>query len=101
VPFAQGLSFATVDARWMKHGCGLATSGAAYCWGDGFIGTQQVSGGLNFMAMSTGEGEGLADNHTCGLTSGGAAYCRGRGISGQLGNADISHSTSTPVPVVQ
>jgi len=84
--------------------CGLATSGAAYCWGDngsGQLGDSSlvnrpapvpVKGGLTFASITTGGA------HTCGLTASGAAYCWGENFAGELGDS-TSTPRSTPVPV--
>src|SRR5213592_735706 len=72
------------------HTCGVAGSGAAYCWGtntygglgDGTYGNNRltpvaVSGGLTFAAVSGGA------LYTCGVTTSGAAYCWGLNNNGQ------------------
>jgi len=87
------------------HTCGVAGSGAAYCWGtntygglgDGTYGNNRltpvaVSGGLTFAAVST------SDSHSCGVTTSGAAYCWGSNAGGALGNGTTTGST-TPVAV--
>ncbi|NBT26834.1 MAG: hypothetical protein EBT09_09835, partial [Actinobacteria bacterium] len=94
------------------HTCGLATGGAAYCWGsnwkgelgDGTSGTARlvpvaVSGGRTYLGLASGGG------HTCGLTIDGSAYCWGYNESGQLGdgtsgvNGDSSADRLVPVAV--
>src|SRR5207249_3018598 len=107
-----GLSFSSVTG-WGQHGCGLSTTGAAYCWGDNpagqlGIGTTDgpehcspygdpcstvpvaVSGGLTFSFLSVG------GRHACGLTTTGAAYCWGFNSVGQLGDGS-NNSSSVPV----
>src|SRR5207244_10071767 len=80
------------------HTCGVATSGAAYCWGyngDGELGdgttTQQlvpnaVAGGLTFASVNAGAGQSLNTAYTCGVTSSGAAYCWGTNFYGPRGD---------------
>ena len=95
-----------------NHTCGLATGGAAYCWGSNSAGQfgdggsggirtapVAVSGGLTFTALVTGV------EHTCGLVSGGTAYCWGNNGHGELGdgtsgvNGDSSANHRAPVAV--
>ncbi len=89
VPVRGGLPFVTISAGG-QHTCGIATGGAAYCWGDnrfgqlgGTIRTQGlmvVDGGLSFASLSAGH------LHTCGVTTEGLAYCWGDNSHGQLGD---------------
>ncbi|MES2176701.1 MAG: Ig-like domain-containing protein [Gemmatimonadota bacterium] len=85
-----------------SHLCGIATGGAAYCWGlndagqlgDGSFTNRTapaaVAGGLAFTKISAG------DRLTCGLVSTGQVHCWGLGISGQMGNGTTS---SSAIPV--
>ncbi len=87
-----------------EHSCGIAESGAAYCWGsgnDGKLGnagfTSQpapvaVFGGLTWQSVAAGGA------HSCGVTTGGVVYCWGTNITGALGNPSISQSP-VPIPV--
>lgn len=86
------------------HSCGIASGGAAYCWGSngeeqlGNGGTSDrefpvpVSGNLILASVSGGA------YHTCGVTSSGAAYCWGHNGSGELGDNSFG-DRSTPVLV--
>ena len=88
-----GLSFATISTGFQI--CGVATGGAAYCWGGG-DGPSPVAvrGGVSFATVSAGGG------HTCGVTPSGTAYCWGDNRYGQLGNGTRTSSV-TPTPVAQ
>jgi len=88
--------------------CGIATTGAAFCWGsqeggrlgDGTMapGGQfvtapvAVSGGLTFTDVATG------GDHACGIATGGAAFCWGHNERGQLGRGNSANS-AVPVAV--
>src|SRR5690606_13848178 len=81
------------------------STGAAYCWGDGWFGRlgygdtddslvpTPVAGGLTFTAITAGNA------HTCGLTTDGAAYCWGNGWDGQLGDGSNIDISLVPTPV--
>jgi alpha-tubulin suppressor-like RCC1 family protein len=82
--------------------CALASTGAAYCWGNNSTAVSGdlvalgnntntasdvpvlVSGGLFFTQISVG------GDFACGLTSAGVAYCWGNNHSGQMGNGGTS-----------
>ena len=108
VAVAGGHTFATVS---VEDGitCGVATDGAAYCWGGssgGELGAGAspqsppcrtldgstfcssipvaVTGGLTFTGISAGKG------FTCGVASTGAAYCWGLNNWGQLGTGSTT-----------
>jgi alpha-tubulin suppressor-like RCC1 family protein len=105
-PVSGGLTFsAVVTGSGSAHTCGVAASGAPYCWGangDGQIGDGTVAdrlspttveGGLVLGRLSVGGG------HSCGVTSaGGVAYCWGANGDGQLGDGSLS-GRRTPVRV--
>jgi alpha-tubulin suppressor-like RCC1 family protein len=105
VAVAGGTSFATVSSGGL-YTCGLATSGAAFCWGDniwGELGTGAtsplsnvpvaVTGGLVFRTLSSG------NYHSCGMTGGTVAYCWGDGGQGQLGSG-ANNLSASPVKVI-
>lgn len=106
VPVSGGISWSSISAAGRPGTCGLATSGAVYCWGrnDGLVtlGTgsnigssnvpAKVAGGLAFTSLSAGS------LSTCGLTTDGFAYCWGAGQTGVLGQgAYANQGTVTPV----
>jgi alpha-tubulin suppressor-like RCC1 family protein len=98
-------AFSFVSAVGYAQSCGVATGGAAYCWGmnlngklgDGTIEDRSspaaVQGGLSFASINSGF------FHACGLTSSAAAYCWGYNNTGQLGNGGPLEGSATPVPV--
>lgn len=76
--------------------CGLATTGAAFCWGeswDGALGRDTtesyapapIQGGLRFRSLSVGP------RHACALTARGAAYCWGSNQYEQLGGPCLAN----------
>jgi alpha-tubulin suppressor-like RCC1 family protein len=102
---AGDLGFTHIDAG-EGNTCGIATGGAAYCWGsgynDGALGTDTVNatpvprpvdGALAFKAITVGQ------SHGCALTVAGAAYCWGNNDFGKLGADTPAVSISHPVAV--
>jgi alpha-tubulin suppressor-like RCC1 family protein len=88
------LSLETIAAG-VRHTCGIAASGAAYCWGrGGSLGRNSLDdsavpvavwGGHTFTRITAGGVEGPKGS-TCGVTSSGAAYCWGYNSRGMLGD---------------
>jgi len=95
------------------HTCGIATTGAAYCWGanpDGELGIGQqtppancgaslvrcsrtplqVSGNLTFSSLTTN------NFNTCGVTTLGGAFCWGLNGNGEFANGT---TTKSDVPI--
>lgn len=79
------------------HACAIDTTGAAWCWGTGGLGTgssfsaapARVLGGLAFQSLAAGR------EYTCGI-SGNGAWWWGANNSGQLGNGG---TTDSPISV--
>jgi alpha-tubulin suppressor-like RCC1 family protein len=87
-----------------QHACGLTSTGAAWCWGDGGAlgdGTLshrgapvEVAGNRRFRDIAAGE------SVTCGLKEDETAWCWGVAFDGQLGQGDPPRPNSfTPAPV--
>jgi alpha-tubulin suppressor-like RCC1 family protein len=99
-----GIVFAELAASVVRT-CGLASAGAAYCWGvntagqlgDGTTVSQRlvptaVTGNLTFTSIVAGGSQG------CGLVAGGAAYCWGANSYGELGDGTTTTRVA-PTPV--
>ena len=94
VPVAGGLRFLVIAAGG-DHTCGIATSGATYCWGangNGQLGRGTIGDAGTPNAVTPGAFDSLTagGQHTCALTSDGDAFCWGLGSSGQLGNGSTA-----------
>ena len=97
-----GVTFNAVTTGFF-HSCGLATSGAVYCWGNNGFGElgdntsvakptpvqANAPAGVTFATLDAGYA------HTCAVTPTGAAYCWGANGSGQLGDNTM---IGKPVP---
>jgi alpha-tubulin suppressor-like RCC1 family protein len=97
-PVAGGVTFKSLSGGFNTT-CGVATTGATYCWGANFgaigDGTEDqrttptaVSGGLTFESVAAGSG------FTCGVTTGSTLYCWGSNDNGQLGNGTTVRRTT-------
>jgi len=98
----------TAVAAGLELSCGLATGGAACCWGDNHMGQLgvstattsqsavpvQVQGGRSFIAIAVGA------RHACALTAGGSVYCWGLNNSGQLGISAAAAEGQIGVPLL-
>jgi alpha-tubulin suppressor-like RCC1 family protein len=102
VEVVGGHTFTEISAGGNRT-CGVTTSGAAYCWGNGGLGNEEVEGISStpvavqdehtFASVSAG------DDHTCGVTTAGKAYCWGAAYPGRLGNGQTNGGQSAPVAV--
>lgn len=105
VAVGGGLLFSTIAAGSDGYfTCGIARSGAAYCWGQDWRGQlgshagsnaslpRAVTGGLDFRALDNG------DHHTCALTLSAEAFCWGENSEGQVGDG-TSEDRWMPVAV--
>lgn len=70
-----------------KFACGIAETGKAICWGEGYGPKPlEVSSDDTFVFLTAGAG------HACGLTSASEAYCWGKNGFGQLGDGTTTTS---------
>ena len=103
VAVAGGRVFTQVTAGY-DHGCGLLSSGIAYCWGNNLEGElgdsttatryvpTAVAGGRLFTQIASGS------EYTCGLARTRRAYCWGANYIGQLGNNSSGRRANWLVP---
>ncbi|MGH7627900.1 MAG: Ig-like domain-containing protein [Gemmatimonadales bacterium] len=110
-PVAGGLSFEAVSAG-AEHTCGVATGGAAYCWGRneiGWLGDGTTTDRPAPTAVSDNHSFAMVDagtTHTCGVSRSGIGYCWGENRWGQLGDgttnnhsAPVAVATASPPPL--
>jgi hypothetical protein len=104
-PHATVLTFSQISAG-AAHACGLATNGAAYCWGKDS--TYQLGGGDGLALNSTtpipvkgGPYKSIAAGrgHTCALRTDGVAECWGDNRNGQLGQGIAGAPVDVPLAV--
>ena len=104
-----GVLFDSITPGFGDTTCGVSTMNQGYCWGNAFGGAlgngdfpnvptptptpQLVSGGLTYLAITTGSA------FSCGLAPIGEAYCWGINGAGQLGNGHIPFLSNIPTPV--
>jgi len=100
----SGIAFQSLSVSKVEDvTCGIATTGAAYCWGEndhGQLGDGTttshpaptlVAGGLTFKSIAVG------DAHVCGVTTGASLYCWGFSANGAFGDGSVGqHLTPTP-----
>ena len=84
------------------HSCGIADTGQAYCWGNGF--QSQLGNGTtgtyttpslvtNPANVSSWKSLAISESHSCGIADNNQAYCWGRGANGRLGNGTTTDSS--------
>lgn len=107
-----GAGFASVTAG-EHHTCGLASTGAAYCWGadgaaplgngPGLTELQPTPSPVDTSTTDTSTWRSIDAGaiHTCGVTTTGTGYCWGNDAYGQVGNGfDRWDNEESPYPVV-
>jgi len=105
IPVADSTRLFRAISAGDSHTCGVTTTGAAYCWGEGVSGQLGngvadssdvpllVSGGFSFIAISAGQ------SHTCAIDTTGNMYCWGDNSMGQLGTGVPGALQLTPILV--
>ena len=93
-PVVNGdVRFRDLAAGW-RHACGIATTGATFCWGNNTVGElgngvadtlprrvpTLIAGGHAFTTLA------LSARHGCGIDEEGVAWCWGNNQFGQLGD---------------
>jgi alpha-tubulin suppressor-like RCC1 family protein len=100
----SGLTWRSVSAG-RSHTCAVATTGSAWCWGNGGWGVLGNGSNAN-SPVPVRVPFGLwayvvaGDEHTCAVGTDGVAYCWGRNQNGQVGSGSIQFAyATTPTPV--
>lgn len=100
-----GIEFTSIVPGWI-HTCGIAKSGAAYCWGDNSSGqlgigiTDDLPHAQPLIVSFTQPFKKLAlsARSTCGLTTSNTILCWGYNGTGQLGDGTTTlHSSPAPI----
>jgi alpha-tubulin suppressor-like RCC1 family protein len=102
--FAGGTNWKQVSSVGSSHMAAIKTDGTLWTWGSGSNGklgngittntstpVTTFAGGTNWKQASAG------DTHTVAIKTDGTLWTWGRGSSGQLGNASVTLTNSTPV----
>ncbi len=99
----SGLANAVAITAGQSHTCVLTADGSVRCWGDNSsfqVGTPNQGDQKTFVTVGVSNAVAIAAGllHTCALISNGTVQCWGDGVAGDLGNGQVSPS-STPVLV--
>ena len=88
------------------HSCAISAVGAAWCWGEftnGRLGTTALSNAITPTATAslggTASEVAAGGAHSCALLTSGTVSCFGNNNMGQLGQALVTASSSTPTLV--
>lgn len=98
---AGGLSFTSIAAGF-AHVCGLASSGAVYCWGQNGQGQLATEDFRSSAAPRRSFLPGAVilvrsgNHHSCAVLAQGALYCWGSNANRQLGGESLDYARSVP-----
>ncbi len=101
---AKGLAASNSWGR--EHVCAAATSGSAYCWGEGESGELGNGAGTDsglpvaVAGLSTVAEVGSGESFSCALLDGGTVRCWGQATGGQLGTGAGRLGSWTPTAVL-
>ena len=106
VSHPASIRFTQIVVGKYRSTCGLATTGQAYCWGVGALGTTATA--ISYTPVAVEQPAGVlftrlaaGYEYFCGIAAGnGRVYCWGQNDNGQLGDGSTT-SRTTPVPVVR